>query len=628
MTRLLYNWLNHSASHSLANATSGWKGGLEALIIVVLLLSLVTVAVVLALTLRRLRHLQTRARFLLDETNSIVYFKNIKQQYVYANRAFCQVNELGVQEILGKTDAELGTLKYQSARHSDEYVLKRGQRIEVVETLEQNNGYQQRVLRTLKFLLPAAHQGEQLLCSIANFESNQIVIEDPHESGLYDPLTKLPNRISLEISLEKHLSRVPASPAALFLISADNLKRINNTYGYSQGDDFLRFVTQRLRRLVNSSDILTRFDGNKFALLLTGHAALTPSAPGENCKEQLIALARQYKDNLEVPYLVEDSIHQGQISIGIYALQKSDRQTDEVVQNAYLALYQAQSQPKERLQYFDEQLSAQMRETLLLNEELPRAIERNQLNVVVHPQHDMSGALIGVELLMRWQHPTLGAISPNRFVPIAEKDNTIHLLGLWMLEQAQEFIQNNPFNSLSVSVNISPIQFHSPRFREIIQFLTDHAPQIANRLVIELTEGTLMQDVAEAKRIMLYLAQLGYRFSLDDFGTGYSNLAAISSFPLYEIKLDRSLVHHIDKDQHLRTIAQLVANLAHTLGLETVAEGVETKAELHALRELGFHHVQGFYFTRPMPLNKWQKFLKSARFPEHPLLAANEQPHK
>lgn len=137
-----------------------------------------------------------------------------------------------------------------------------------------------------------------------------------------------------------------------------------------------------------------------------------------------------------------------------------------------------------------------------------------------------------------------------------------------------------------------------------------------------------MEDVAEAKRIMLYLANLGYRFSLDDFGTGYSNLAAISSFPLYEIKLDRSLVHHIDKDQNLRTIAQLVANLANTLGLETVAEGVETKAELNTLKELGYQQVQGFYFTRPMPLAKWQQFLQSARFPEHPLLSASDTPRK
>ncbi len=432
----------------------------------------------------------------------------------------------------------------------------------------------------------------------------------PQETqGFFDPLTQLPNRKIIESAITTELQHSsPQNRSALLILNVANLSHVNETYGREVGDCFLQRVAQRLRRLLDKEDILARLSGNKFAVLMK-----SLPQPASNASELMRNQTKNIQRSLESPYLLEGTALQGHIYIGVAYIETPALTAQEIIQRALVALKQTHNYSGLRVECFNPQLSAQIQESQQLTTELPHAIDRGQMKIFVHPQHRVNGELIGVELLMRWQHPTLGNISPTRFIPLAEKENLIHRLGFWALEQARDFIRQNDMTDLNVSVNVSPLQFHSIHFPEFIDLLVAHRTEMGHRLIIELTEGTLMENVNEAQRVMRFLNQFGYRFALDDFGTGYCNLAAISSFPLYGLKLDRSLVTGIAQDAALRTIAKMVATLAHSLNLYSIAEGVEQQDELDILKELGFDAVQGFYFSKPISLEQWPAFLAQSR---------------
>lgn len=435
----------------------------------------------------------------------------------------------------------------------------------------------------------------------------------------YNSLTTLPGRTQLEQAIQQRVHNQSAeTPAALLLISVDNLGRINDVHNHAIGDTFLRYIALRLKRLTKENDFLAHLNSNKFALLLPPQAKAK-----DNIYASLQQTAQTLQRSLEAPYFIDALALRATIAIGLTLIKDDHQSAQQVIQQAHMALNQARTYRSKNIQFFNQQLCVLIKQTELLAKELPFAIERNQLAAYVHPQHDMHGRLSGVELLLRWHHPKLGVIDPERFIPLAEKDNLINHLGLWMLDQAASFIQRYPYEHLSVSINVSPLQFHSTHVGQFIRSLKDKAPLLAPRLVIEITEGAVMENLQEAQRIMQTLTRMGYRLSLDDFGTGYSNLAAISSFPLYEIKLDRSLVHNLAHEQQLRVIAEMVIKLAKTLRLKTVAEGVENKEDLQVLANLGFDYVQGFYYSRPMPLSQWSAYLEKY---EHSHSSADQYP--
>src|SRR5699024_6611228 len=353
--------------------------------------------------------------------------------------------------------------------------------------------------------------------------------------GYFDPLTQLPNRKVIESAVTAELKHSsPENRSALLILSLTNLNRINETYGRAMGDLFLQQVAHRLRRLMGKEDILARLNSNRFAILMKGLPQPASSASSFMRKH-----TKNIQKSLESPYLIGGIALQGQICIGVAYIKTPTYTAQKIIQHALIALRQTHKYPGLRVECFNDRLSSQIKESQQLISDLPQAIKKGQMKVFAHPQHCINGKLIGVELLMRWQHPTLANISPTRFIPLAEKENLIHSLGLWALEQAREFIRQNDYPDLNVSINVSPLQFHSIYFPEFIDLLVSQRAEMSNRLISELTEGTSMENVKEANRIMHFLNQLGYRFSLDDFGTGYSNLAAISSFPLYGLKLDR-----------------------------------------------------------------------------------------
>lgn len=425
--------------------------------------------------------------------------------------------------------------------------------------------------------------------------------QKPHPEEYYASLTKLPARLLLEKKIAQAMKH---PPSALILISVDSLGNINDLHSYATGDLFLKHMALRLKRLLNPDDYLAHLNSNKFAVVLSNLPV-----ESEQLRAYVQQVAKNLQKNLEAPFFNNDLALRSAVSMGITLIQATDKPVKEIIQQAHMALNQAKTYRHQNIQFFDKKLARLIRQTEILARDLPFAIERQQLAVYVHPQHDVQGQLVGVELLLRWHHPQLGMLSPECFIALAEKDHMINHLGFWMLDQAARFIEQYPIAKLSVSINVSPLQFHSAHFGKFTAYLLEHAPRLADRLIIEITEGALMENLQEAQKVMQALTHLGYRLSLDDFGMGFSNLAAISSFPLYEIKLDRSLVHNLAKEPQLRIIAQMIIKLAKTLQLHTVAEGVENKRDLEILTELGFDRVQGFYYSRPMPLEKWQDYL-------------------
>lgn len=421
----------------------------------------------------------------------------------------------------------------------------------------------------------------------------------------FDPLTQLPTRQQLEKKINQTQSADQSQCSyALMLISIDNLGSINDVHSYAIGDVLFKHIALRLNHLLEHSDFLAHLNSNKFALLTKVNSRDTGDTHA-----YLTQLAKDLQKSIEVPYFIDDLALRAATSIGIALICNTNKSPKKIIHQAHMALVQAKTYRSQSIQFFNNKLSALIKRTELLTKELPFAIGRNQLAVYVHPQHSMQGQLAGVELLLRWHHPSLGKIPPEHFIALAEKDNMINCLSLWMLDEAVKFVQEYPLPELSVSINVSPLQFHSAHFEQFINYLHTHADILADRLVIEITENALMENLKEAKRIMHALTRLGYRLSLDDFGTGFSNLAAISSFPLYEIKLDRSLIHNLSHEKQLRIIAEMTVKLAKTLQLNTVAEGVENQEDLNLLTELGFDYVQGYYYSRPMPLAKWPSYL-------------------
>lgn len=573
-----------------------------------LIFLVICLALGFAYAYRNLNHANKNIKYLLEQSDNLIYLKNKQKQYVYANKAFLHINEIEFAQLYGKTDEELQLPFYRPRNDYEDHIWKTNQQLQINESLNKKNSAKTHTLHTIKFLLPYKTKGEYLICSIASLKSNYLILAQEEKSRHYDPLTKLPSSNMLEQKIHTLLTAPRQyGPVAIMLISIDNLNRINNAHSYAIGDIFLKNVAQRLEHLIKKEDYLARLNSNKFAVLMK-----QPFYEKHAQDNYFYENAYKIKKELESPYAIHHIAIQGMISMGLNLVEKEQGSPARIIQNTYLALSQARKNHAGKIHCFNQQLSKQLKKTLQLATELPFAIKRNQLKTFVHPQHNMQGKLVGVELLMRWHHPTYGYISPNRFIPMAERDNIIHSLGLWMLNEAARFIEKYHEEAISVSVNVSPLQFHSIHFSEFAAYLKTHANAMANRLIIELTEGALMKNTNEANRTMQFLTKLGYRFSLDDFGTGYSNFAALSTFPLYEIKLDRSLVSKIAQHKEHHTIAAMVATLAKALHLRSVAEGVETQEQLEILQTLGFDMVQGFYFAKPMSMKQWDIFLKNA----------------
>ena len=400
--------------------------------------------------------------------------------------------------------------------------------------------------------------------------------EQALELLFYDPLTQLPNRRLLRERLQQALTR--HAPLALLALDLDGFQHINDSCGHQVGDQVLQAVAQRLRTTTQGCEVLARTGGNSFAVLLTGlgHAATDTAAQAERMAEAM-------QSALAEPLQLQHTTHYISASIGITLFQAPLGNLDLPLQHAEAAMYQAKTAGRGLVRFFDPDPQARIEARLHLENDLRQAIAGEQLRLFYQLQVDGQGRACGAEVLLRWQHPQRGMVSPGEFIPLAEASDLILPIGLWVLQgacqQLHAWAQQPHLAALSIAVNVSAKQFRQPDFvQQVCQAIaTSGAP--AQRLKLELTESVVLEEVENTIEKMAQLRALGVRFSMDDFGTGYSSLQYLKRLPLDQLKIEQGFVRDITNDSNDAAIVQTIIAMGRSLGLEVIAEGVETPAQ-------------------------------------------------
>jgi len=422
------------------------------------------------------------------------------------------------------------------------------------------------------------------------------------ELAYYDPLTNLPNRrLLLDRLNHAILSGVRTGRiGALLLLDLDNFKILNDSRGHDVGDQLLREVAGRLQGALRESDTAARFGGDEFVVLLEGLAEdeLTAASLAETIAEKL-------RDTLSGPYGLRAGDYHSSASIGITLIQGNKDEMEVLLKQADLALYEAKSAGRDCIRFFDSAMQAAVNTHIQVEEGLRRAIAGGELFLVYQPQIGEGGRVTGAEALLRWQPPTGPLVSPARFIPVAEESGLILPIGQWVLttacRQLAAWSRNPATRDLRLAVNVSARQFRQPGFVEQIWTVLGETGAPASRLELELTESLVLKDVEKVIDTMKRLKATGVRFSLDDFGTGYSSLAYLKRLPLDQLKIDQGFVLSLPDTSESAAIVKAIIALGQSLGLEVIAEGVETEPQRQFLSQAGCLNYQGYLFARPGP---------------------------
>jgi diguanylate cyclase (GGDEF)-like protein/PAS domain S-box-containing protein len=418
-----------------------------------------------------------------------------------------------------------------------------------------------------------------------------------HELARFDSLTGLPNRNMFLGELDRAIARARRhdAPFALYFIDLDRFKTVNDTLGHDAGDELLKVMATRLRGAVRENDLVARLGGDEFVVLLEGDTGAV----------DLTTIARKLLAAIGEPLTLHghNFLVTGSIGIGLFPSDGTDAAT--LLKHADAAMYLAKEKGKNNVQFYTAELAELAARQFQLESALQLALARGELLLHYQPKvHIDSGSTVGVEALLRWAHPTRGLVPPMEFIPLAEERGLIVPIGRWVIRTACRQIREWHAAGAAVppvAVNLSARQFASDTLVDDIveaMALYEVAP---GELEVELTESVLMADPERANEVLRRLHGLGVRIAIDDFGTGYSSLSYLKRFPAQTVKIDRSFISGLPADGDDLAIAEAVIAMAHSLGLGVVAEGVETEAQLSALRDLGCDEAQGFLLGRPMP---------------------------
>jgi diguanylate cyclase (GGDEF)-like protein/PAS domain S-box-containing protein len=425
----------------------------------------------------------------------------------------------------------------------------------------------------------------------------------------FDPLTGLPNRSLLLDRLEQatRVAQRSGELVAVLFIDLDQFKQVNDTLGHAAGDELLRKVADRLRKSCREEDTFGRLGGDEFLVIMQRLPSHTGAA----------VLANNLVRELEQPFeLQRREIYVGG-SIGISLFPRDAQDVETMIKHADVAMYQAKRNRQLRVYFYSEEMNARALERLELGSEIRRAVEREEFELHFQPKVEVaSGRVAGVEGLLRWRSPTRGLVPPAVFIPILEETGLIAVVGRMVLaracKQANEW-RSLGFGRIQVAVNVSPAQLKSEALVEDVQMALEASGLPAGDLQLEITESLLFDDFEQASSLLAKMTARGISIALDDFGTGYSSLGSLHNLPVNCVKIDRSFVHALGNSKS--TIVAAIINVAHTLGMKVVAEGVETEAQRAILESLGCEELQGYLVARPMPNEELLVWLDAHRKP-------------
>lgn len=428
--------------------------------------------------------------------------------------------------------------------------------------------------------------------------------------AFHDSLTSLPNRSLFYDRIYHGLARArrAESKVALMLLDIDRFKNINDSLGHDAGDILLKAIAMRLNEGVRDMDTVARLGGDEFVVVLEGIHDM----------DDVVFVANKLLATLSRPLEISGHSISTTVSIGVSIFPEDGSDTDELLKNADIAMYKAKEAGKNNCQFYTKGMNATAVNYLLLENDLRRAVEQQQLVLYYQPQVDLrTGEMMGVEALVRWQHPDRGLVSPAHFIPLAEETGLIVPIGEWVLREAcrqqKTWLDANKFVG-KIAVNLSPRQFHQKNFPGKVEAILNETGLEAKYLELEITESCAMEHAGETINQLNQLKQMGMFLAIDDFGTGYSSLAYLQRFPIQKLKIDRSFINDIHDDDNDAAIAKSIIGLAHNMQMRVVAEGVENEQQADWLRDKGCDQAQGFFYAKPMTAKQLENHFHNGRF--------------
>ena len=430
--------------------------------------------------------------------------------------------------------------------------------------------------------------------------------EQMNHLAYYDYLTELPNRRLFIDRLQQAMKEAHRSEklVALLFLDLDHFKKVNDSMGHEAGDLLLKKAAQRLTNCLRESDTVARLGGDEFAFVM----------PSVNHLDDVIIVAKQIIKTISKPFLIQDTELFITASIGITLYPLDDDNADDLIRNSDTAMYHAKDKGRNNFQFYNHEMRIQVEEQLKLEEELRQALLHNEFVLFYQPKIDTeNNSVVGMEALIRWQHPQRGLVAPDNFIGAAEETGLIIPIGKWVLQEACK--QTQLLNSfgivpIHVSVNLSVRQLEDPELVRLVEQTLKDTELSPALLDLEITESMLMSDMDKVIQTLKDLSSLGVTISVDDFGTGHSSLTYLKQFPISTLKIDRSFISDIPEDKDDMSITIAIIQMANALGLKTVAEGVETKEQLAFLKQHECNLIQGYYFSKPIAFKEIEKLFQ------------------
>lgn len=528
-------------------------------------------------------------------------------QYISVNQSFTHITGYAFEDLAGQTPALLRSGRHEAAFYEDMWARIRSEgRWEGEIWNRRKTGEIYPEWLTISAILDTDGQVQQYLGIFTETASRKAAEERIQRLVNYDQLTNLPNRALLQDRAKVALASASRShePVVVMQLNVDHFRRINESLGHEAGDQLLAVLAHRLVAVLRPEDTVSRMGADDFIILL-------PHTTAHDVAQIAVRLMTAVAEPLSI------AGQDVRVSASVGIAQYPDNGTDliKLTQAAESAVHQAKREGRNTFCFFSPSVQEQIKATLLIERDLRYAVERGQLVLHYQAQVDTASChIVGVEALVRWQHPEWGLVPPGKFIPVAEESGLIREIGHWVLVTAVQ--QNKHWRDqglpiVPVAINLSPIQFKDPGLRDAIIEVLRQSGLPANMVELELTESVAMEDTNFTIATIDELKQLGVRLSIDDFGTGYSSLSSLKRFAVDKLKIDQSFVRGLNVDLQDEAIVKTVINLAQSLGLRTIAEGVETADQLAFLRANGCEDAQGYLFSRPVPAADFATLLQA-----------------
>jgi len=543
------------------------------------------------------------AQFSVDKAGDAIWWIDSEANITYANEAACSM--LGfTQQQLCQSKAHSLDLACPPDKWKDHWFTLREMGTFTYETQHKHiDGRLVPVEVTSNFL---KYDGKEYSCpAIRNIAEKKAYEEQLDYLAHHDALTDLPNRLLFGHRLARELRKCCESgkSVAVMFVDLDQFKLVNDTQGHNVGDALLKECAYRLRNCIRDEDTLARMGGDEFTIIVSEILRIDDS----------LLIAERILEAMRQPFVYADHEFHMSASIGVSTFPKDGENAETLVKNADAAMYFVKENGRDAYCCFTEQLNQAATAKMDMESSLRKALERNEFELYYQPRIDLAtDMIVGAEALIRWRHPEWGLVSPGRFIPFAEEHGQIIQISEWVLPTAfykvKEWQERN-FEDIFVSVNLSAKHFTQKGLIELLSKLLCETQLDARYIELELTEGALMSNPDEASSALQEIRNMGFSVSIDDFGTGYSSLSYLKQFPVDALKLDRSFVSEVTTNREDAAIAQAVINIADTLGLRVVAEGVETLEQLSFLKSIGCDEIQGFFISPPVPAEEFEAML-------------------